>query len=65
VHLNDSANKHCWCDEFVDAVELFAEATTAAHGFGDEIAGTQRAPLEVGDLASRNMDRCGWPTDSE
>jgi hypothetical protein len=49
THLNDGANKHCWCDEFADAIELFVEAVTAAHGFGEEIAGTQQEPLTVDD----------------
>ena len=47
THLSDAGNKHCWRDEFADALDLFAEAITAAHGFGEEIAVTQRQPLEV------------------
>ena len=47
VHLSDAGNKHCWRDEFADAIDLFAEAVTAAHGLFEEIAITQREPLEV------------------
>ena len=47
THLNDAGNKHFWRDEFADALDLFAEAITAAHGFGEEIAVTQQQPLEV------------------
>ena len=47
IHLNDAGAKHSWRDEFADALDLFAEAITAAQGFGEEIASTQRQPLEV------------------
>ena len=47
VHLSDAGNKHCWRDEFADAIDLFAKAATAAHGFGEEVTITQREPLEV------------------
>ena len=47
IHLSEAGNKHCWRDEFADAVELFVEAVTAAHGFGEEIAATPHDPLVV------------------
>ena len=47
IHLSEAGNKHCWRDEFADAVDLFVEAVTAAHGFGEEIAATPHDPLAV------------------
>ena len=75
-HLSDAGNKHYWRDEFADAIDLFTEAVTAAHGFGEEVAITQREPLEVdgeanpvisSQLVSHAQRRvtysidCGWP----